>query len=127
MRALCSAVARVSGPAVRVGERLAELESQRKRATEIGTVVREFSAMNAGKEDENKPMDREALAERARLLHLLAPVAAELDSPNVEKGKEAVENEVRSVETALTDEFLKYATEQERKEFESPADGRWGE
>ena len=25
------------------------------------------------------------------------------------------------------DEFLKYATEQERQEFESPADGKWGE
>ena len=115
LRQLSTKVAHVSSPAVRVGERLEALEAHRSRALEIHDVVRNFDALNNPASTSAAAVKKGSLDavftdpsrsyELLKILKLLVPVAAELDSPQTERGKKCVESYVKQVETKLIREF----------------------
>ena len=135
LRVLSGKVTRVSGPAVRVGERLEALEAHRARALEIHEVVRNFDALNnpastnaAAMKNPSQGLldavftDPARVFDLAKIMKLLVPVAAELDAPSTERGKKCVESYAKQVETTMIAQFQEAMCQSDKPRMKRIAD-----
>ena len=135
LRVLSGKVTRVSGPAVRVGERLEALEAHRARALEIHEVVRNFDALNnpastnaAAMKNPSQGLldavftDPARVFDLAKIMKLLVPVAAELDAPSTERGKRCVESYAKQVETTMIEQFQEAMCQSDKARMKRIAD-----